>query len=373
MTAGVSLPGADSFLAALWGAAPDGTLDGVHFIAEPTPNGWRHYRVKNIPEALAKAGEISKAGRNAYFACAGFIQESYRDQEGKRRFRTAENARGARDFWLDIDCGEAKAAKGEGYATQKAGLAALIKFCAAVGLPEPSIVVDSGNGLHCYWHFSEFINRETWRAIARKLKALAAKHGLIADPSRTADIASVLRVPGTMNWKDPGNPKPVTIRQFTAPVAFSAFVAALDVAMPDGEGLGTPPANVGAMLGANIDQRALSPETPEEIARVRAMLATIPAGCDRDSWRNLVWAVLATGWTCAEDLAREWSMTAPTLYDEADFDKVVTSYKPDGGIGYGTLVHMAKAAGWVDQRQGAEVVDGEKQGIEGDGGRVKAA
>ena len=38
---------------------------------------------------------------------------------------------------------------------------------------------------------------ETWARYAHGLKILCVKHGLHADPTRTADISSVLRTPGT--------------------------------------------------------------------------------------------------------------------------------------------------------------------------------
>lgn len=344
------MTGAADFLAAVWGARPDGSLDGVHFIAEPAPQGWKHHPVSTIAEAVSKALEISGAVRNAYFACAEYLTADN---------RKGENVNGACLYWADIDCGAEKAASGKGYPTKKEAMGALAAFCKAACLPEPSIVVDSGNGLHCYWQFADFIPREEWQRLARKLKALTAIHGLLADPSRTADIASVLRVPGTMNWKDTANPKNVTTKRLTAPVVFSEFAAALDRAMPDAV---TSAANA---FAAAIEKRPPPPETTEEIALAKSMLAAIPADCDRETWRNVVWAVMATGWTYAEDLAREWSMTAPDAFDEGAFQKVVGSYKPGGGIGFGSLFHIAKQHGWVEP----DSLDGER--FTGSGGDVK--
>lgn len=291
--------GAETFLGSLWGADVDGRLPGVHFIGSLNPGGgpMTHSPVSTISEALTKAGEISGAGRNAYFACAQYLTPDN---------RKGENAAGAYGFWFDIDCGEAKAAEGKGYLTKTAAKEALVEFCGGVGLPHPSIIVDSGNGLHCYWHFKIFINRERWRELAGKLKKLAARHGFLADPSRTADIASVLRAPGTTNWKDPSNPKPVTVKRLAVAVNLDAFAAALDVAMPDEQ---APPTGKNAALAGGLEYPQWE-ETPENIKKVRDMLAAIPADCDRETWRNICWAVLATGWTCAENLAREWSMTA---------------------------------------------------------------
>lgn len=89
------------------------------------------------------------------------------------------------------------------------------------------------------------------------------------------------------------------------------------------------------------------PETPEQVANARDMLSHLTADCDYDTWRDLIWAIEATGWDCAEELGREWSMTAPHRFDEAAFQQVRRSYKP-GGIGFGTLVFKAKEAGWKE-------------------------
>lgn len=89
-------------------------------------------------------------------------------------------------------------------------------------------------------------------------------------------------------------------------------------------------------------------ESPETIARVKSALDAIPADCEYDRWRNVVWAIASTGWVCAEDLAREWSMTAPDKFDSTRFDEIWRSFDPAGGIGYGSLIHYAKEAGWVE-------------------------
>ncbi|AEI78622.1 phage/plasmid primase, P4 family [Cupriavidus necator N-1] len=90
------------------------------------------------------------------------------------------------------------------------------------------------------------------------------------------------------------------------------------------------------------------PETPEQIERVKAMLAMIPADCGYQQWRNIVWSIAATGWRCAEELAREWSQTAPQKFEESEYHNVYRSFKPGGGVGFRTLVYHAMCAGWVD-------------------------
>jgi putative DNA primase/helicase len=90
------------------------------------------------------------------------------------------------------------------------------------------------------------------------------------------------------------------------------------------------------------------PETPRQVATVSSALSYIDANCDYEKWRNVVWAVLSTGWLCAEDMAYQWSMTAPDRFEEDAFWLVANSYIPDlpGQITLGTLIHHAGQGGW---------------------------
>lgn len=86
-------------------------------------------------------------------------------------------------------------------------------------------------------------------------------------------------------------------------------------------------------------------EHPVEIERVKGMLSSISADCSYEKWRNTVWAVLSTGWECAEQLALDWSKTAPDRFEESAFWSVVNSFDPNGGISLGSLIHYAREAG----------------------------
>jgi hypothetical protein len=88
---------------------------------------------------------------------------------------------------------------------------------------EPSITVNSGHGLQCWWLFAKpwMFKDEKDRQIASNLSIalhdLTAKtfgqHGWTVDA--THDLARVMRLPGTMNHK--GKPEPVNV------IATSAF------------------------------------------------------------------------------------------------------------------------------------------------------
>jgi hypothetical protein len=84
------------------------------------------------------------------------------------------------------------------------------------------------------------------------------------------------------------------------------------------------------------------PETPTEITKVQTALTQVSADCPYPLWINILFALRSTGWTCAETLGRQWSMSAPNRYDQTAFDKVWQRAKPTGGISIGTLYYHAK-------------------------------
>lgn len=77
---------------------------------------------------------------------------------------------------------------------------------ASIGLPGPSIIVNSGHGYHCYWLLTE----RTTKDVTSILRAIAGKTG--ADVKAT-DRARIMRLPGTMNVK--GEPVPCQVIEAT--------------------------------------------------------------------------------------------------------------------------------------------------------------
>jgi hypothetical protein len=169
------------------------------------------------------AADYMAQGRNAFFGVA-----KYETDEG----RTKDNVKTVKAFWLDIDCGEAKArvdektGRPDGYIDQPTALGELKRFCKLVGLPKP-ILVNSGRGVHVYWALTEEVTREQWEPAANHLRELCNTHELYVDPA-VFEVARVLRIPGTLNFKD-DPAKPVTIINEADPVEFEAFKALLGV------------------------------------------------------------------------------------------------------------------------------------------------
>lgn len=87
-------------------------------------------------------------------------------------------------------------------------------------------------------------------------------------------------------------------------------------------------------------------DSPNNCALVAKLLSKVSSDCDRDIWRSIVWSVLSTGLTGAEELARDWSIQSDR-YTETDFDNLIrdydSSFEGQGGkISIGTLYHFAK-------------------------------
>jgi hypothetical protein len=350
-----ALTAASQFLARLWCADAQGALTNVHMIAEKTPTGWLHHPVYAVHDAVALASAVSARGRDAYFACGAYSKFNVSSQCN----RTNANALGASCLWLDLDCGEDKA-----YPDKNNALRALRDFCKSTGLPKPSFFVDSGNGLHIYWQFDDLVEKEAWRAAAAKLKELAEVMGLKADPSRTADIASVLRVPGTCNWKDPRNPKRVVLFGIAAEQDLQAFTLALEAALQAcPTSLSSKNASTVADANGLGDNTAHAPLPPPEVEAMRAMLQHLAArnsfqdrtGIIRDDDGHIVkvgWIETGMALKAAygdEDGFDLWGETHEDEQARADAGGQWASFAATlhpGHVTIGTIIKAAKSAGF---------------------------
>lgn len=167
----------------------------------------RHKTFGNIEE-LAKAIRLSaKSGKPLYMAMGGFdrersfIDKEYNGKTYKGFSRSADFTVAFKSFWLDIDVGSDKAAKGDGYATQGEAIDRLWDFVHTIGLPDP-MVVSSGRGVHAYWALDKDLDAASWFKLAKVFDATIKHYGLFADPACTADKARILRPIGTINHKN---------------------------------------------------------------------------------------------------------------------------------------------------------------------------
>lgn len=97
------------------------------------------------------------------------------------------------------------------------------------GLPTPTLVVDSGGGLHVWWVLDEPVTdhdtAQSARAAVRNvLHRNASRLGVHVDLGLTTDAARILRVPGSTNNKRPEDPRPVRILEEGSPVALAQLL-----------------------------------------------------------------------------------------------------------------------------------------------------
>lgn len=128
-------------------------------------------------------------------------------------------------LWLDVDSKDYGGSKED-------ALTAIEGFPLA-----PSILVDSGNGYHVYWVLeTPIIDRDDEQTkilnqvLAGLIKALKAD-------SQSKNFDRVLRLPGTMNVKNPGDPKPCVIVRVDQSLAYTLkdFEAYRDMAYEEPE------------------------------------------------------------------------------------------------------------------------------------------
>jgi hypothetical protein len=158
-----------------------------------------------IDELWQVLDRYDRRGAAAYHACARFKEAKHDPRDipiGARKLgRTNHNVAELKSLFLDIDAGPSEPNKpAKPYRDGREAASAVLDFCQISKMPIP-LFVASGNGLHVYWPLTKPLAPEEWQNHARGLKRLCDKFRLKADPSRTTDVSSVLRTPGTHNRK----------------------------------------------------------------------------------------------------------------------------------------------------------------------------
>lgn len=257
---------------------------------------------------LAKVGTtLDAAGFETYHACA-----TYRDKSS----RTQANAAWVRSFWLDVDAGP-----GKPFADWKEATRALMAFVTKLGLPQPG-VVKSGRGIHVYFVMDADMTPEEWAPVAGLLKLACREAGFHVGAERTADIASILRPPGTTHRKG----EPLAVIAFMPPVI--STVAAFWDALSACVGSVLPPEVPAHLKGVTLNNdlaagQEYPPSSAELIADkcpVMAEMRETRGNVDQPTWYGALGVLVHT--RDGEDICHEWSDGHPT-YSEAETDKKI--------------------------------------------------
>jgi len=152
----------------------------------------------NHADAINKIKPLIDNGQDIFISVANF-------KPGTNN-RKAENVDFIGSFFIDIDCGENKA-----YKDQREALSSLKPIFKNKSFPKPSMVINSGGGIHAYWCLKTPLARDEWLTLAKELKEFWIKKGINIDPVVTGDCARVMRVPNSFNYKLANNPRVVKI------------------------------------------------------------------------------------------------------------------------------------------------------------------
>lgn len=295
--------------------------EGIHYLAL-FREGYQFpaHRAYADLETMAYAIEemAGKPGLSLYHACASYQKavieiETDDPDKPKKKYRVPENWDRAQSFWVDIDCGQDKFDKGEGYLTKSDAAKAIFKFADTIGWARP-MLVDSGNGLHAYWPLTKPLKSESWRKLANVLKATLAHEGVRADPTRTADFSSILRPAGSVNRKN-GAAKAVTVKSLCAAqdakllaTALLSYATEHGVKQPK---TSAPTQRVANDLNADLTGHLNYPDVPShgaEVAKKCAQVAEMRnslGDVSYEHWRGVIG--LLTHCEDGRELAESWS------------------------------------------------------------------
>lgn len=216
---------------------------------------------KHLVEEFSRLAELNQQGANLYF---GVNPRDYRS--GKKQAVTK-----CRVLWADLDdCTFADAR--ERWRNQ---------------IPEPSIVVNSGHGVHLYWtldHPAFVRDPKDQGHLEASLKSLY--RDLRSD--MTQDITRLLRLPGFFNMKN--SPVPCRLEQFTPSVlhSFSDFRHWQDLAT---ETLMKPGVHQNADRPMDrLDSENISVSETVDVKRIRGVVAALDRDVDDRSRRDF-WVV----------------------------------------------------------------------------------
>jgi len=283
--------------------------------------GMRHSWHETTDAAMEAARRYDAAGLDVYF-CPSLFSEKSRKQQA---------AVSTNSIPIDLDAGP-----GKPHATYKAALGALLAWCKAQSFPPPSVIVRSGNGLHCYWMLTESLTIARWEVLAQRFKQVCLATGLKIDPACTGDAARLLRVPGTHNHKG-DEPLPVEVLLETDDrIAPDDFAAALPSVGPRALEAPGPRPKVDAQWSVDTE---FPPADAEQIAAKCGQMAHIRetlGAVDEPLWR----AGLSILHRCedGETLIHEWSK------GDERYSPTETRAKAQGTAGPATCAFFAEHA-----------------------------
>lgn len=216
-TGNVDLDQVESWLQILHGAST-----GVMHVCSTASWAGRVFQADSTTgheAALDYIRELDTSGvKGIYLRATTLIMEPPRDEEGRATRGGDDLSRTFPGFWADIDIA------GPGHKTTKtlpANVDEAMSIVTESGLPTPTYWVHSGGGLYPWWLLDNPVEIENTAYLTRTQEVSARWHELLRDTAErlgmsygpVGDLARVLRIPGTVNRKVEGDPRPCRIME----------------------------------------------------------------------------------------------------------------------------------------------------------------
>lgn len=256
-----------------------------------------------LPDAAASKDAINLAGWNAY------VGGNPRVKRGG-----AKNADVpiARSLFVDLDHIELAEAK---------------RRWELAGIPQPSLVIASGHGIHAYWRLrTAFINSDEWRAAQKRMIVALDSDTMIHDPAR------IMRLPGFLNVKSTPH---VLCKILSADPTRTYNLASVLPAETNGHVLKMQDASNGTIGPFRSHDRK---------SALAALDSLQPARADKyDEWLTVGMSLHAADPSATMMNAwDQWSRQSDK-YRNGQCARKWDSFGQERGRTVGTLIHMAKA------------------------------
>gem|GEM_PF-2463770 len=284
----------------------------TYFLAFPTKNGGGHavsFFGKLTPENIEKIFRYN----TSKYEIAMQINSSVSEARGSE-YITKVNA-----LFVDIDSGD--------YDVEK---------LKALSVKPHFIVATSPSRCHVYW----LIDGCVVEKFSKHQKALAV---LLGGDEKVCDLARLMRLPGTINWKHekPFLCKIVYKNDIQTKIPIASFVKRMKLRPPSSESVvavASPSAPVNSLEASN--------EKRSEIAD--ALQRISPE--DRDDWLRVGMAINSeipdqSGYLLWVDWAKK-----STKFDEVEHKRIWSKFKRDGNVTLRTLFFLAGNSGPAEEQ-----------------------
>jgi hypothetical protein len=188
---------------------------------------------------------------------------------------------------------------------------------------QPSVIVASGGGYHCYWLLDEPFVLDTPEKRQRAVDVQARWTTFVRGDKAAKDIARVLRVPGTLNYKyEPARPVAFVETDYSRTYTLDALHATLPAVAP--RTARAPRTNAPAChtdgLPPGVAQPAIDLMDASKAAAALARLSTERRDdYENGGWINVGMALKGLG-AIGYELWHEWSKASPK-YNVGDCER----------------------------------------------------